>query len=104
MPLVPSSAPDRTETLFVYGTLMNPWIRSFACLCRTSTTEVTLTGYEKVGRNIVPSEGSTVNGYRIRLSPSELARVDRYEGVPENYRRTTLTIDEQVHWVYLKNE
>jgi gamma-glutamylcyclotransferase (GGCT)/AIG2-like uncharacterized protein YtfP len=104
MPLVPSSAPDRSETLFVYGTLMNPWIRSFACLCRTSTSEVTLTGYEKIGRNIVLSEGSTVDGYRIRLSPSELARVDRYEGVPENYRRERIMIDGTEHWVYFKNE
>lgn len=104
MPLIPSERSDRTEPVFVYGTLMNPWIRSYACWCRTASEPVVLVDYRKVGLNIVPDPQSQVHGHRIMLSPEELARVDRYEDTPRNYRRARIEIDDVSHWVYFKNE
>lgn len=95
---------SRTESIFVYGTLQNPIIRSLTCLCRTEPTPETLNGYEKVGRNIIPNARGVVNGSIIKVTETELARLDRYERVPHKYRRTRITIDNTEHWVYLLND
>ena len=94
---------ERTEQVFIYGTLLNPYIRNIACLCQTSSTPVTLPHYEKVGRNIVPQENSVVYGAVIQVSSRELRRLDRYEKVPRKYRREQITIAGDDYWVYRLN-
>jgi gamma-glutamylcyclotransferase (GGCT)/AIG2-like uncharacterized protein YtfP len=97
-----ASKTDRTETLFVYGTLENPIIRSVMCRCVTVASNATLTDYRQAGLNIIPSPGELVTGELIRLSPQELSRLDRYEDVPNNYIRKAVEIDGDTVWVYLQ--
>lgn len=60
--------------------------------------------FDKIARggtgtaNIAPAEGKTVFGVLYRLSEQQLRALDRYEGVPDHYRRSQLTVeDEQGH-------
>ena len=93
---------ERTETLFIYGTLENPAIRFLMCRCITIAEPATLTGYQQVGLNIEPNSDDTVLGELIKLSPEELARLDRYEEVPDNYVRKQVTVNQALVWVYIK--
>lgn len=93
----------RTESVFVYGTLLNPYIRSVVCLCTTTPTEATLPDYRKVRRNIIPDNTHEVTGAVIRVSPLELRRLDRYERVPTKYQRREIIIEGDTHWVYVLN-
>lgn len=64
-----------------------------------------LAGYElnfdKVSRggtgtaNIVLAEGKTVWGVLYRLSEQQLRALDRFEGVPEHYRRSEVTVEDE---------
>lgn len=58
--------------------------------------------FDKVARggtgtaNIVPAAGQTVYGVLYRVSEPQLKALDRFEGVPEHYRRSEVTVvDEQ---------
>jgi len=42
--------------------------------------------------NIVPAEGQTVWGVLYRLSEAQLRTLDRFEGVPEHYRRSEVNV------------
>ena len=95
---------DRTEQVFVYGTLTNPLYRTYACLCLTELEPTRLTGYAKTIRNIIPAKNSFVPGGIIRVSRDELARIDAYEGVPTDYRRFQVVVDGRYVWVYQKTE
>lgn len=94
---------ERTERVFVYGTLTNPAVRFMVCRCHTPLIPATLKNYHKQGLTIIPDENATVSGGVIAVSPTELARIDRYERVPDRYRRETVTIRGQSMWVYIKN-
>jgi len=94
---------ERTESVFVYGTLQNPVFRAYACYCYTEGEKVTLDEYEKVNLNILPNPDEQVSGKIIKVSKKELERIDRYEDVPSNYRREQISIDDRIHWVYFKN-
>lgn len=54
--------------------------------------------FDKIARggtgtaNIVPAEGKTVWGVLYRLSEPQLRALDRFEGVPDHYRRSELTV------------
>jgi gamma-glutamylcyclotransferase (GGCT)/AIG2-like uncharacterized protein YtfP len=92
----------RDETIFVYGTLTNPIIRMYACWCLTESQTAVLAGYSKTGLNIVPDEEDVVVGKIITVSPTELARIDRYENTPENYQRNRIELNGELVWVYQK--
>jgi len=102
----PSVVPHQEEphSLFVYGTLQNNLIRYYACRCLVPETPVTLPGYQKVGLNIVPVENNSVSGSILHISTTHLERIDGYENIPQKYRREQIVIDNETHWVYLKNE
>ncbi len=58
--------------------------------------------FDKVARggtgtaNIVPAAGKTVWGVLYRLTEQQLRALDRFEGVPDHYRRSEVTVvDEQ---------
>lgn len=91
---------ERTESIFVYGTLTNPIVRAYACWCITDSEPATLTGYYKVGRDVVASSTATTAGALIQVTPRELMRIDRYEGVPRNYQRIRVEVDGQPVWLY----
>lgn len=96
-------APHTTESVFVYGTLTNPVIRSLVCRCLVSGIPSTLPDHAQDGLTIYYEPGSQVNGYILLITPSELQRLDKYERTPNRYRRETVRIDNQQHWVYIKN-
>lgn len=102
-PLIPTTHSGRTETVFVYGTLKNPWIRAYACRCRTAATPAVLPGYKKSGLTITPNARNSVSGFIIAVASEELNRLDRYENIPHQYRREQIEIDDTEHWVYIKN-
>jgi gamma-glutamylcyclotransferase (GGCT)/AIG2-like uncharacterized protein YtfP len=103
--VAPSVVPHQEEphSLFVYGTLQNNLIRYYACRCLVPETPVTLPGYQKVGLNIVPVENNSVSGSILHISTTHLERIDGYENIPQKYRREQIVIDNETHWVYLKN-
>jgi len=92
------------NSVFVYGTLKYSTIRNLVCLCRSETTDLILDNYRKVGLNVIPETGSTVQGKIIYLNDEELIRVDKFENVPTKYRREKITINGTEHFVYLLNE
>ena len=94
---------ERTERVFVYGTLTNPAVRFVVCRCHTPLVPTTLDGYQKDGLTILPDQAAAVSGGVIAVSPIELARLDRYERVPTRYRREAVNIRGQSMWVYIKN-
>jgi gamma-glutamylcyclotransferase (GGCT)/AIG2-like uncharacterized protein YtfP len=95
---------ERTETVFVYGTLANPLFRTYACRCLTSLEPAVLPDYEKVDLDIIPQANNQASGGIITVSEKELKRIDHYEGTPTNYRREEITIEGTTHWVYLKTK
>ena len=54
---------------------------------------------------LVPAEGGRVDGVVYELTPAEMKRVDRFEGVDVGfYRRETVTLDDNTQAVvYLQN-
>ena len=82
----------RTEPVFVYGTLTQPVFRTYACLCFVGATPAQLPGFEKAGRTIHKTNHSVVPGQLITVSKQELRLLDRYEGVPDRYRRITVRL------------
>lgn len=92
------------ERVFVYGTLRSELVRFAVCHCLVPKEPATLSGYEKVSRTIVPAPRGSVAGEIITLTPAMLARIDRYEGIPDHYTRTRLTIAGAPAWVYIQNE
>lgn len=57
--------------------------------------------FDKVARggtgtaNVVAAEGKVVYGVLYRLSERQLKVLDRFEGVPEHYRRSEVTVVDQ---------
>lgn len=101
----PTNEVGRTESIFVYGTLTNPFIRMITCQCRVGANPAQLANYEKTGRNIVPAPQAAVAGSVITVTPEELANLDRYENVPVKYTRERITTtDGNEHWVYIKTD
>lgn len=94
---------QRTERMFVYANLNDPFIRAYACLCWTEYRPMRLDGFTQTLRNIVASPRGFVRGGIIYLSHTELNRLDEFQVVPGEYTRQRMIIDKQPTWVYVKN-
>ena len=92
----------RAHHIFVYATLRHALVR--ACVCRRFVrgTPAILYGYTKKGRTIIPNTDAQTNGLLIRVSDTELTRLDRYERVGKKYDRVQIAIDTTHAWVYVK--
>ncbi len=96
-----------SESLFVYGTLMNPLIQQRVFGRVTPGEPETLAGYGKdyirlgggVYPIIRPEPGSVVEGRRLQVTPAELRLIDRYEGPAYRRVRVRLVSGREV-WVY----
>lgn len=95
---------ERTEVVFVYATLTNPLIRTYACWCKTPLKPAELHGYTKGIRNVIPATSGSVKGGLIAVSKKELARLDRYEDIPHQYRRERVVVGKLTAWIYIKND
>ena len=96
-----------TEQLFVYGTLMEPGVQVAVFGRAVEGSPDALADYRKsrirlggrVYPIVKPAAGSTVEGLVITVSPTELAKIDHYEG--EDYRRQKVTlVSGRRVWVY----
>ncbi|WP_372957723.1 gamma-glutamylcyclotransferase family protein [Marinobacter sp.] len=92
---------SQDHKVFVFGTLQQPWIR-YIVMGRAGESEpATLRGYRKEALDIRPEPGATVQGQLIRVSPDELARLDRYERLGIRYERVRMVLaDGTLAWVY----
>lgn len=96
-----------TESLFAYGTLMNPLIQQ-RVFGRTAPGKADrLAEYRKdlihLGSGVYPiirpETGGVVEGMIIQITPEELKLIDRYEG--SAYRRVRVTlISGREAWVF----
>lgn len=93
---------ERDERVFVYGTLTNPITRTYACQCFVALEPTTIDGYAKTYRNLIRAENSRVRGGIIMVNDRELANLDRYENVPDEYIRERFIIKDTPAWVYRK--
>ena len=93
-----------TETVFVYGTLANPVVRTVICWCWAPGQPATLPGYAQRGRTLAPSSTATVTGSLLTVSSIALWRFDFYEGTPHYYQRERISIANELAWVYRKVE
>lgn len=100
------------ETLFVYGTLLQPVLRERVFGRPLGGQADALEGYEKKEAMVAgsfpglvrrPTGPATVQGLRFELPPELLARADAYEGAL--YRREVLRLVSGAKaWVYLPAE
>ncbi len=101
---------DHLDSLFVYGSLLDPAKRGQLLGRRIETTPARLVGYER-GRKryfyVSIREGAEVTGAILAgLSDDELAILDGYEDVPSLYTRERVNVidakDAAVEcWIYL---
>ena len=98
---LPAIDSSRDHEVFVFGTLTQPWVR-YIVIGRAGETEpAVLEGYEKEALDIRPSTDEEVEGQLLRVTPGELARLDRYERLGIRYERVKMTLaDGTSAWVY----
>jgi len=98
---LPTIEEDATYSVFVYGTLTQPWVR-WLVMGRTGESEpAKLPGYRKEGLDIKPADGAVTKGEVINVDADELRALDRYERLGVRYERVKLTLENgESAWVY----
>lgn len=98
---LPTIEEDATYSVFVYGTLTQPWVR-WLVMGRTGKSEpAKLPGYRKEELDIKPVEGAVTKGEVINVDADELRALDRYERLGVRYERVKLTLENgESAWVY----
>lgn len=92
---------DATYSVFVYGTLTQPWVR-WLVMGRSGNSEpAELPGFRKEALDIKPVAGAITKGEVITVNADELRALDRYERLGVRYERVELTLKNgQSAWVY----
>lgn len=94
---------QRTHHVFVYGTLRYAPIRLIVMGSFGAPEDAVLEGYQRNGLDLTQQPNSQVEGLRLRVDASELARLDRYERLGIRYERVKKTLnDGSSAWVYLR--
>ena len=75
----------RNIPMFVYGTLREPSCRASHDVFPDDIQEATLEGFRKERLDIIEDEDSKVEGNYFLVTPEELNRLDKYEGVDSNF-------------------
>ncbi|WP_372625226.1 gamma-glutamylcyclotransferase family protein [Arsukibacterium sp.] len=98
---LPAIDDNARYSVFVYGTLKQPWVR-YLVMGRAGTGEpATLVGYQKEALDIKPAPGTTTEGLVITVTGTELRALDRYERLGVRYERVELTLQNgKSAWVY----
>lgn len=98
-----------SQHVFVYGTLINPEVQRRIIGRLVEGTPDTLENVTKseikLGANTYPilveAQGHNVDGHILTVTPTELARIDKYE--TDAYRRLRMQTKNGVDvWVYAK--
>ncbi|CAN0601045.1 unnamed protein product [Ectocarpus sp. 12 AP-2014] len=94
---------QRTHHVFVYGTLRYAPVRFIVMGSVGEPEKAVLEGYRRNGLDLTQQPESQVEGLRLRVDASELARLDRYERLGIRYERVKKTLhDGSSAWVYLR--
>ncbi|WP_290612853.1 gamma-glutamylcyclotransferase family protein [Arsukibacterium sp. UBA3155] len=98
---LPAIDDNARYSVFVYGTLKQPWVR-YLVMGRAGTgNPATLPGYQKEALNITPAPGAVTKGLVITVSGTELRALDRYERLGVRYERVELPLESgETVWVY----
>lgn len=92
---------NQSHSLFVFGTLRQPWVRWLVMGRAGDTEPAVLEGYRKQALDITPETGARVAGEVIEVDTGELARLDRYERLGVRYERIAMELaDGRTAWVY----
>jgi len=93
------------ELYFAYGSNMNLNQMAYRCPESEVVGLVRLDGYKLAFRGagfatILPCEGGSVEGVLWRISEVDERRLDRYEGYPRHYSKSTFTVlgRDQAHY------
>lgn len=78
---------ENKTQMFVYGTLVSDWTRDSLGITAIDMKEAMLPDYAKQGLNVVSKKGTTVPGMTFFVNDKDLAKLDRYEGLPGLYSR-----------------
>lgn len=95
------------EQLFVYGTLLDASVQQKVLGRVAAGQPDRLAGYKKykikLGRHVYPiikpEAGGLVEGAVLAVTPTELKRIDQYEGQAYQRKKVTLASGRQA-WVY----
>jgi len=98
LPVIDDNA---TYSVFVYGTLKQPWVR-WLVMGRTGESKpARLPGFKKEELDLKPATGAVTKGQVITVNADELRALDRYERLGIRYKRTELTLKNgESAWVY----
>ncbi|PXX89602.1 gamma-glutamylcyclotransferase [Marinobacter vulgaris] len=98
---LPDIDEDATYSVFVYGTLTEPWVRWLVMGRAGDGEPAKLPGFRKEELDIKPVEGAVTEGQVITVNAEELRALDRYERLGVRYERVQLTLqDGDPAWVY----
>lgn len=98
---LPEIDEDATYSVFVYGTLTEPWVRWLVMGRAGDSEPAKLPGFRKDELDIKPVEGAVTEGQVITVNAEELRALDRYERLGVRYERVQLTLqDGDTAWVY----
>lgn len=93
--------PEEESYVFGFATLTNPVVR-FVVVGRIVPSEpAQLRGWQRDRRDLRGAPAMVLEGVRFRVSPEELARLDRYERTGRKYRRDLMLLEDGTPaWVY----
>lgn len=92
---------QRPHQVFVYGTLRYAPIRLIVMGSFGDPKQAVLEGYERNGLDLSADAGSRIEGLLLRVDPTELKRLDRYERLGIRYKRREITLSDGTRaWVY----
>ncbi|MCC5983352.1 MAG: gamma-glutamylcyclotransferase [Rhodobacteraceae bacterium] len=93
--------PEGDSYVFGFATLTNPVVRLIVVGRPVPAEPAALSGVIRDRRDLRDSPDSVLQGVRFRVTPSELARLDRYERTGRKYRRDLLPLEDgSMAWVY----
>ena len=92
---------QRPHQVFVYGTLRYAPIRLIVMGSFGDPKQAVLEGYERNGLDLSADAGSRIEGLLLRVDPTELKRLDRYERLGIRYKRREIPLSDGTRaWVY----
>lgn len=98
---LPAIDEDATYSVFVYGTLTQPWVRWLVMGRAGEGEPAKLPGFRKEELDIKPAAGAVTEGKVITVNADEIRALDRYERLGIRYERVELTLQSgETAWVY----